>query len=50
MARTLSGVLARVHQGDGRHRGEGGGRRTKERAIMVLRPAMLRPQEERGQV
>lgn len=38
-----------MHQGDGRGGGEGG-KHTKERAMIVLRPAMLDLQERRGQV
>lgn len=38
-----------MHQGGGRGGGEGG-EHTKERAMIVLRPAMLGLQERRGQV
>ena len=49
MARTFQDGLARVHQGGGRG-GGAGGEHTKERAMIVLRPAMLSLQERRGQV
>lgn len=49
MASTFRDGLARVHQGGDRGGADGGGH-TKERAMMVLRPAIVDLQERRGQV